>query len=138
MKHAIATSVLVSLVLVAAAGCGPGDPRTEVLKQRSRWTAELVGWIPKDDGNLIAEIRFTGPPNTTLEQLTVRISQLDAAGETVSSTWHTIDVKDVPLGAPKELMFTLPASEGTEGMAAEIVLAPTAEDEQNIPELQGL
>lgn len=138
MRHAITSLLLVSFVLVASVGCGPGDPRTEVLKQRSRWTAELISWIPKDDGNLVVEIRFSGPPNTTLDQLTFRLSQLDAGGGALSTSWHTIDPADVPLGAPKELMFNVPASEGAEGMAAEIVLGLTAEDEQHIPELQGL
>ena len=138
MKNAIASSLLTAFVLLSAIGCGPGDPRTEAIQQRSRWSVELVSWIQKQDGNLGVEVRFTGPPSTTLERLTIRISQLDAEGAVISSSWHTIDTKDVPLGAPKELRFNIPPAEGVEGLTAENVLAPTAEDEQNIPELKGL
>ena len=139
MRHVLASVVVPAIALMTVSGCNPGDPRTDVLKQRARWTVELTSWIPKDDGNVSVGVRLSGPPTTTLEKLTFRISQLDVNEQTLSDTWQTIDTADVPRGGPKEMIFTLPAAgAAVEGMALALVLSPSPEDEQHIAELQGL
>ena len=138
MRQSLTLGMAFVLALAGLAGCKPGDPRTEVLKQRSRWTAELTSWIPKDDGSVAVGVKLSGPPNTTLDKLTFRISQLDAEGRTLADTWQTIDTADVPRGGPKELTFHLPSAGEVEGMAVAMVLSPTPEDEQHIVELQGV
>ena len=125
--------------LAGLAACGPGDPRAEVLRQRSRWTIELLNWVPKDDGTISLTLRVTGPPNSKLDQLTFRISQLDGTDAVLDETWRTIDLEKVPRGAPKDLLFAVPsAGEAVQGLAADLVLQPTPEEASQIGELQGL
>ena len=137
MRHVLAAVAVPVIAVMAVTGCNPGDPRVEVLKQRARWSVELTSWIPKDDANVSVGIRLSGPPNTTLEQFTFRISQLDVNEQTLLDTWQTIDTADVPRGGPKDLLISLPDPGAVvESVGIGMAGNPTPEEESNIPELQ--
>ena len=130
----------VLLILIPILGaCRPGDPRADALRQRSRFTVELLSWAPRDDGTMSFTVRVSGPPSTSLNSLTFRIAQVDANGDELSSEWRTIDLADVPRGAPKELFYSIDsAGDSVDGLAASIVLNPSDEQIAEIPELRDL
>lgn len=130
---------IVLLLLVVAAACRPSDPRAEVLKQRARWTVDLLSWVQGEDGQISLTVRVAGPPNSTLDELTFRINLLDAANETLVSEWRTVDLSQLARGGPKDLFFKVePPDQPVEGLAVSVVVNPTAEQEQHIKELQSL
>ncbi len=109
--------LLVGACLVGAA-CGPGDPRA-------------------DARTISLSVRVTGPPSTSLETLTFRVSLVDAAGETFEERWQVIDLTEVPRGGPKDMFLGLDAADQpVEGVGLSLVLSPTPEEEAQIRELQ--
>jgi hypothetical protein len=118
-------------------GCQPSDPREKVLKQRSRWDVQLLSWIQGDDGSIRMTTRLSGPPSSSIADLTVRIDLLDATEQTVKQVWHTFDLAPIARGGPKDVTVLL-AAEGLaiEGIGIHRVLEPGPDDEPHIRELQ--
>ena len=122
---------------IAAAACRPPDPRAEVRKQRSRWTVDLLSWVAAEDDQISLTLRLSGPPNSTLKELTFRVSLLDAVDDTLAEIWRTADLSEVARGGPKDMFFTVdPGGHRVEGLAVSLVLNPTPEQELQIKELQ--
>jgi hypothetical protein len=125
------------LILAAAAACGPGDPRSRILEERARWNVQLLDWVQTEDGAINLSTRVSGPPNSTLRQLTVSFLLMDAAENTVARRWHTFDLSQVQRGGPKDILVSVSAAEHkVEGVGVSLVLEPTPEDEPHIVELQ--
>ena len=59
---------LVSLALGAALGCGPSDPRLQVLEERARWNVELLGFSSDAEAGITISTRISGPVHSKLEQ----------------------------------------------------------------------
>jgi len=136
MKTRLILCLLVPALIVA---CAPSDPKLEAQKQRSRWTVQLLSWAPVEGEaqSINVGLRVSGPPNSPLEQLTYRISLLDAANETLIEDWRTIDLSTVERGGPKDIRLRLDTQgHAVEGLAVDLLLQPTPEEERKIPELQ--
>jgi len=127
-----------AVLAVLALRCGPGDPAARVGQERARWEVTLLGWATGDDGAIALNVRVGGPPNSALDRLTFRIALLDAEQQPIDERWHTVDLSTVPRGGPKDLILRLdPATRAVDGIAVDLVLRPTPEQRQHIPELQG-
>ena len=138
-KGSFLVAALVPILVFSAVsvGCCPSDPRLETLKQRSRWSVDLQGWVPGEDGQISLNVRLAGPPNTTLKELTFRVNLLDANNDTLAEYWRTAHLSDVPRGAPKDKYFKVdPGDLVVEGVTLALVLNPTPEQEAQIKELQ--
>ena len=130
---------LIALVLLAVlcAACGVGDPKAKIQEQRARWTVQPLTWVQTDDGSINLSLRISGPPNSPLDQLTVRIDLHDAAGETLETVWRTFDLKGIPRGGPKDVAVRISdVGQPVEELGVSLVLEPTPEEEGRIPELQ--
>jgi len=127
------------LLTTLVAGCRPSDPRAEVLKQRARWTVDLLSWVEGEDGQISLTVRVAGPPNSSLSELTFRVNLLDGANQTLASEWRTVDLSEIARGGPKDLFYKVdPAGRIVEGLAVSVVANPTPEQEQHIKELQSI
>lgn len=123
----------------AVLACAPSDPLQAALEERGRWDVTLLNWVAGDDGRITGSARVSGPPNGSLQRLTVRVVLLDAQSRAVGREWWTIDLSEVERGGPKDEHFRLPAPAGEiEGLSLERVLAPTPDELPHIPELAGL
>jgi len=131
-----------SLLLAAGvllAGCAPSDPAQRVLKERARWTVQPLEWVQLDDGAVQIGTRISGPPNSKLAALTVRIDLMDAAGARIESHWYTFDLTAIPRGGPKDVPVRLPpVDQPVDSVQVQLVLEPTEEEATHIRELQGL
>lgn len=134
------SAALAAVLLVAhTVACGVSDPRAEVLEQRARWDVQPLDWVETPDGSINLSVRLSGPPNSKIEQLTVRIELMDGTGESIRQVWHTFDLTKVPRGGPKDISLRLAAGAGSvESVGLSLVLDPTAEEAQQIRELQDL
>jgi len=135
------TCLWAATALAAAlfAGCGPSDPYEAALKERTRWTVELLSFTPLEDGSAIAGFRLSGPVNNRLKQLTVRLDIQGADGDVIESVWHTFDVSDAKRGVTVERSVKLPATAVPgETLAMDPVLQPGEDDIPRIPELASL
>jgi len=129
----VAACALMALI----AGCSPGDPTARVLEQRARWSVELLDWAARDDGAISFSVRVSGPPRSSLEKLTFRVGFYGAGGQPIGTEWRTIDLTQIPRGAPTDMLFVAgPLEQAVEGLAVELVLRPTTEERAHIPELQ--
>jgi hypothetical protein len=130
------------VILVAGAtACAPQDPIAEVHQQRARWRVDLLSWAAGEDGSLALSTRLTGPPRSSLEQLTIRIAMLDALEQPIETAWWTFDLTAIERGGPEDVLFRIPAPESAvevEGLILESVLNPTPEDVPHIRELRGV
>jgi hypothetical protein len=133
-----AVAVLAFGALVTA-GCGPGDPREAVLKERARWHVELSDWLQTDDG-LRATVRIWGPPKSSIDKLSVKLMLADEAGETVAQVWQTFDLTRSERGAPTDYPVSIkrPDLPKIDGVGLDTVAVPSAEDEAQIAELAGI
>jgi len=133
-------AAVVALVGVAVlAGCSLSDPAERVRKERARWTVLPLEWVQLDDGAIHIGTRISGPPNSRIDALTVRIDLQDAAGARVSRHWHTFDLTQVPRGGPKDVPVRLPPTEQVvESVSLQVVLDPSPEEAAQIKELQDL
>ena len=132
------TSALAAGLLIAVGllGCAPSDPRERVLEQRARWNVTLLSWAQGRDGTLTLNARVSGPVNSDLRQLTVRLLLQDAAGNAVDHEWRTLDLSGIERGGPQDIMLRLTAREvEVEGIGIDTVPAPTADEIPHIVEL---
>ena len=128
---------LCGLVLACASACGPSNPRARVLEERARWNVQLLDWVQTEEGAVNLSTRVSGPPNSSLEHLTVGFLLMDAAENTLAREWHTFDLSEVPRGGPKDIMVSVSAAgHAVEGVGVTLVLEPTPDDETHIRELQ--
>ena len=130
-------AVVVCLLLaVCLAGCGPSDPRARVLEERARWTVTLLSWAQGQDGTLTLNARVSGPVNSKLERLTVRLVLQDAAGDAVDHEWRTLDLSGIERGGPEDIMLRLAARDvGVEGIGIDTVPSPAPDEIPHIVEL---
>jgi hypothetical protein len=128
---------ILSLILSA---CQPRDPAVAAREARNRWSVDLQSWVLRDDASITLTVRVYGPPSTPLSELSFVIDQLDAQDESLSRTWYTIDLSELPRGGPKDMFLTVQAATGVsvEGLAIDLVPHPTAEQAAQIKELQGI
>jgi hypothetical protein len=134
-KRLISLTLLLASVMLA--GCSPSDPRAGILEERARWDVRLLNWAQDAEGSINISTRVSGPPNSELEKLTVRVKLLDADDSTVDSIWHTYDLEQVPRGGPSDLFIRIPrASQSITGLALDMVLMPSPEEQARIVELQ--
>ena len=132
--------LLATSMLWLAAGCGPSDPRAKVLQQRARWKVTLLSFSQQPQtGTILLSTRLSGPPNSTLQRLTVRIQLSDGDGIVVDRVWHTFDLADVQRGGPADRTVRIPdVPHEIDGAGVDMVLDPSPEEQARIAELQDL
>jgi|GEM_PF-6177657 len=143
MKRIVGFLIAVSVVfgLSLFTGCARPDPIEKALEERRGWKVDLVTFLVKEDGKTSAQFRLTGPVDNHLEQLTVKVEQLDADGEVLSASWNTFDVAEVRRGGTVERLLLLdpPADGGqVESLRVDPLVTPDPSDYDHLPELQGL
>ncbi|MBD3868462.1 MAG: hypothetical protein IFK94_10100 [Acidobacteria bacterium] len=130
------------LVLIALCmGCEAEDPARNVLKTRRLWNVDLSGFVQREDGAISAQFRLSGPVDNRLDDLTVKIELLDAAGGELSTTWESFDLRDVKRGGPVERFLTIsgPGDDAVvESIRLDPVHYPETADYAHILELAGL
>ena len=129
----------VLLVAVTLPGCGPSDPRERVLRERARWQVSQLGqWAMGEDGTITLRLRVSGPVQSKLQTLTVRVEFLDASGESLGPVWRPLDLSGVQRGGPKDLVLRLRAPEGVdvEGIVVDTVPSPAPDEIPHIDELR--
>jgi hypothetical protein len=125
------------LAAVAIAGCGSSDPAERILEQRALWDVAVLSWAQGEDGAINISTRISGPPNSKIDKLTVRIKLLDSAESVIDTVWHTYDLGKAPRGGPADLFIRIPlASESITALALDMALMPSPEERQHIEELQ--
>jgi hypothetical protein len=128
--------VAMLILLVGFAACGPTDPHEKILEERALWQVNLLDWVVLDDGTLSLGTRVSGPPSSSLRQLTVRLVLQDASGNAIGHEWHTLDISGIQRGGPEDITLRVPTSlTGVEGIGIDPVLAPTPEEISHISEL---
>jgi hypothetical protein len=138
-KSWVLAAVLVFVALCP--GCAEYDPAREVLNTRRNWNVDLAGFVQRDDGAISAQFRLSGPVDSRLDDLTVKIELLDAAGDSMSATWESFDLRDVKRGGPVERFLTVPGPGGgavVDSIRLDPVHYPEPADYAHIPELAGL
>lgn len=134
-RSPFSAALTVALLLLVSA-CAPSDPQARVRKERARWNVQPLEWIQTEAGAVQLGTRVSGPPNSKIEALTVRIDLLDASGEVIRHHWHSFDLTQIPRGGPKDVPIRLPAIEQqVENVAIQLVLDPDPEQAQHIKEL---
>jgi hypothetical protein len=119
--------------------CGPSDPRERILEERERWKVSTLGqWAMSQDGAITLNLRVSGPVQSELEQLTVRVLFQDATGNTLAHEWRTLDLSGIQRGGPEDILLRLqaPAGASVEGIGVDTVPVPAPEDIPHIEELQ--
>ena len=126
------------LVLLVLPHCGPSDPHERILEDRARWKVSNLGWAMDDEGAITLNVRVSGPVRSSLDRLTVRILLQDAAGNSVTDEWRTLDLSGIERGGPEDLLLRLQAPEGTsvEGIGIDTVPVPGPDDIPHIEELR--
>jgi hypothetical protein len=133
----VALFALVSIIAVLAAGCGVSDPRERILQDRARWNVTVLSWSQGEDGTVTIGTRLSGPPNSALEELTVRLQLFDSDSQVIESVWHSFDLSDVQRGGPADKIVRVGEfPHEVFGAGIDQVLAPTVEEEARIKELQ--
>jgi hypothetical protein len=129
--------VLLLLVTVASPACAPSDPKAEILEQRMRWDVTVLNWAQDEQGGINISTRVSGPPNSDLRYLTVRVDLLDPGDNVIGDYWHTFDLEQVPRGGPADLYIRIPqASPLTVGLVLDMMLEPDPEEQARLVELQ--
>lgn len=119
-------------------GCGTGDDRASVLKERTRYGVGLQSWADRGDGTLIVTLTITGPAHPKLDRLTVEIRRYGAGERDQGSEWVTLDLSDMTLGAAIERSVTIPSGEDpTESLAVLLHPDPAGEVLPHLRELDG-
>jgi hypothetical protein len=129
-----AGSAAALLLLVGA--CAPSDPQARVHKERARWNVQPLEWVQTREGAVQLSTRISGPPNSKIEALTVRIDLLDTSGQAIRQHWHSFDLTQIPRGGPKDVPIRLPAVEQqVDSVTVQRVLDPDPEQARHIKEL---
>jgi hypothetical protein len=137
--RASTTITLFCLLAVAllSVACGPSDPKAKLLEERARWDVRILNWAQLEGGAIHVATRVSGPPNSKLSHLTVRMILLDAAETEIGEHWHTYDLSQVPRGGPTDFDVLIPdPGMVVDGMGLSHVIEPTPEQERRIRELQ--
>jgi hypothetical protein len=122
-------------LLLLLSGCAPSDPAAEIRAERARWSVLALEWVRTADGSIQISTRVSGPPNSTIGRLTVRVDLLDTAGETLRSDWHAFDLNDIPRGGPADRPIRLEPLDGVEGVSIDLMGNPTEDEIPHITEL---
>jgi len=136
-KNSNVVLVVLALCFVAPA-CKTKSALDKAIDQRARWTVLALDWTQTADHVVLLSTRLSGPPNSTLDHLTVRILLQDAAGEMIQEAWHVYDLGQLPRGGPKDFTIRIPAAVPVEGLAVDPVPRPNEDERVNIRELSGL
>jgi hypothetical protein len=128
----------VALSCALAGACKTRSAWDKVLSERARWTVLALDWTQGRDNVVMLSTRLSGPPNSPLKTLTVRIVLTDAGGATIEEVWHVFDLAEVPRGGPKDYTIRIPADGAAEGLALDVVARPEEGDRERIPELSGV
>ena len=137
LARAVVFVALPAVAAALAAGCVPTDPRERVLQERARWNVTVLNWSQGKDGTVTIGTRLSGPPNSRLDELTVRVQLFDPASSVIESVWHTFDLSDVQRGGPADKIIRVREfPREVFGAGVDPVLAPTADEESRISELQ--
>ncbi len=132
-----AIAATLGFIALWVAGCGPSDPKERVLQDRARWNVNVLSWSQSEDGTVTISTRLSGPPNSTLEELTVRLQLFDADSQVIESIWHSFDLSDVQRGGPADKIVRVGEfPHEVFGAGIDRVVAPTAEEESRIKELR--
>jgi hypothetical protein len=130
-------ATLLALLAVVASGCGDRDPKEKILQDRARWNVAVQSWSQGEDGTVTIGARLSGPPNSKLAELTVRVKLVDSESEIIETVWHTFDLSDVQRGGPADKIVRVREfPQEVFGAGIDPVLAPTAEEQAQISELQ--
>jgi len=137
LARVVALLAVLATVAVLTAGCGSSDPKERILQDRARWDVTVLSWSQGDDGTVTIGTRLSGPPNSGLDELTVRLQMFDSESRVIESTWHTFDLSDVPRGGPADKIIRVREfPQEVFGAGIDSVRVPTAEEESRIRELQ--
>ena len=137
LVRAVSLLSLLGILAALVAGCGPSDPKESILQDRARWNVSVLSWSQSDDGTVTIGTRLSGPPNSKLSELTVRVQLVDADSEIIETVWHTFDLSDVQRGGPADKIVRIGEfPQEVFGAGIDLVLSPTAEEEAQISELQ--
>ncbi len=131
--------VAVTLLLGAfvAPACRPSDPQLKILHERARWEVRILSWAQGSGGVINVGTQVSGPPNSSLKQLTVRFDLMGDGEGRVGTRWHTYDLAQVPRGGPSDLLVRIPdPGLPVEGLAVSLVLQPTDAERERILELR--
>ncbi len=124
---------LVALLLA----CGAPDPLQRSIAERARWNVTLLNWAMAQDGSIALSARVSGPVQSRLERLTVRIVFEDAGGATIDREWRTLDLSGVQRGGPQDLLLRLaPRPADVQGIGIDLVPAPDPDEIPYIVELE--
>ena len=137
LARVVALLAVLATLAVLTGGCGPRDPKERILQDRARWDVTVLSWSQSDEGTVTVSARLSGPPNSGLDELTVRLQMFDSESRVIESTWHTFDLSDVPRGGPADKIIRVREyPHEVFGAGIDSVLVPTAEEESRIRELQ--
>ena len=128
----------ISLVLSAGA-CGESDPRAGILSQRARWKVVPLNWSLSDESRIQLSTRISGPTRSNLQQLTFRVTLVDAQQNVLKEMWRTVDLTQIPMGGPQDKIFVFDATEiaiAEVDLQLSMVLDPTPEEARHIVELR--
>jgi len=118
-KPILWTAVAVLLLATLGVGCAESDPARDILNTRRQWKVDLAGFVQREDGAVSAQFRLSGPVNSDLADLTVKVELLDGADAILLSTWKSFDLRDVQRGGPVEAFLTIDSP--GEGMVVESI-----------------
>lgn len=128
---------LLAIFAVLAVGCGESDPKEGILQDRARWDVTVQSWSQSQDGTVMIGTRLSGPPNSKLSELTVRVQLVDSDSEIIETVWHTFDLSDVQRGGPADKVIRVREfPQEVSGAGVDPVYTPTAEEQAQIRELQ--
>ena len=118
--------------------CAPADPLVEALEQRNFWQVIPLNWVQDEAGVVSVSVRLSGPQRSGIEQLTVLVRLVDSTGNSVGEHWHTFDLSDIERGGPVDRFIRLRGIPPADQMDIDTLPVPTAEQQAQMPELQGL
>ena len=137
LVRTVSLFTLLAVVALLATGCGSRDPKESILQDRARWNVSVLSWSQSEDGTVTIGTRLSGPPNSKLAELTVRVQLVDSESQIIELVWHTFDLSDVQRGGPADKIVRLREfPREVFGAGIDPVLSPTAEEQAQIGELQ--
>ena len=137
IARTILRSSLLAIIAFLAVGCGESDPKEGILQDRARWDVTVQSWSQGQDGTVMIGTRLSGPPNSKLSELTVRVQLVDSDSQIIETVWHTFDLSDVQRGGPADKVIRVREfPQEVSGAGVDPVYTPTAEEQAHIRELQ--